>query len=61
MTSSSWRLNWVEPCHISAPIKPGLYSMENKASGTYVGLAPDEKSLACYPRNDLRKTGAKLV
>lgn len=43
------------------PLLPGIYGLQNKAGETYVSLATDEESIACFPAEDLRKTGVKLV
>ena len=56
-----WRLNATGPNDISNGIKPGIYALQNKQSGTYVSLSPDESSVSCWPEGQLEKTGVKLV
>ncbi|KIP05454.1 hypothetical protein PHLGIDRAFT_151139 [Phlebiopsis gigantea 11061_1 CR5-6] len=44
---------------ISGAVPPGIYALQNKASGTYVSLAPNERDVCCYPENDLGKAEVK--
>lgn len=57
----TWCLKPTGPNHVSGPIIPGVYALQNKASETYVGLSPDESTVSCWPETELEKTGVKLV
>lgn len=46
---------------ISGAIQPGVYALQNKASRTYVSLAPNERNVCCYPEKDFGTTGVKQV
>lgn len=56
-----WNLLPVEmPVTDGGKIRPGLYSLQNMFSKTYVMMGPDGK-LSCWPRSDFRNGDTKLV
>ncbi|EKM56731.1 uncharacterized protein PHACADRAFT_254025 [Phanerochaete carnosa HHB-10118-sp] len=56
----TWYLESVGPNHNLGPIPPGVYALQNQASGTYVSLSPDNKTVSCWPEIKLEKTGVRL-
>lgn len=59
--SSVWQLKPLGSIPAPRSILPGIYALQNKASGTYVSLDMDEKNIGCWPEKDLEATGTKLV
>ncbi|EKM56715.1 uncharacterized protein PHACADRAFT_207907 [Phanerochaete carnosa HHB-10118-sp] len=55
-----WQLKRTGPISAPGNIAPGVYALKNKASKTYVALAPDEKTIQCWPEADLCTRGTKL-
>jgi hypothetical protein len=61
--NSTWLLKPVGEAGVASKLRPGLYSIRNTKSGTYVMMAPDEKTIGCWPKSDFKKskTDTKLV
>ena len=57
----TWTLLPVGEPNVSGKIKPGLYSLQNKASETFVMMGPDEKTIGCWPASDFKDKITKLV
>ncbi|KAI0342448.1 hypothetical protein BDW22DRAFT_197304 [Trametopsis cervina] len=56
----TWILSSLGDQTIPAKVKPGIYSLRNKASGTFVALAPDEKRLGCWSPSHFKNEDTKL-
>ncbi len=56
-----WSLRPVGGPKVSGKIKPGLYSIQNKVSRTYVMMGPNEKTIGCWPGSDFKAGNTKLV
>ncbi|GJE98731.1 hypothetical protein PsYK624_149660 [Phanerochaete sordida] len=56
----SWVLESVGPAHTDGPIPAGVYALQNKASGTFISLSPDERTVSGWPEAHLEKTGVRL-
>lgn len=58
-----WRLKPVREPNFPGKLAPGSYSIQNKASGTYVKLADNGKTIECSPRNkdQFRANNTKIV
>lgn len=74
LTSLTWQLLFLgsgsndppspappRPQVLAGHLQSGVYSLQNKASETYVSLSLDEKSIACWPGISYRLDNAKLV
>ena len=57
----SWILESVGPAQNDGPIPAGVYALQNKASGTFISLSPDERTVSGWPEAHLEKTGVRLV
>ncbi|KAI0692706.1 hypothetical protein BC835DRAFT_1416361 [Cytidiella melzeri] len=55
-----WRLKPVGEANSTGRLEPGLYSLQNKASRTYVMMAPDEKTIGCWPESDFKSSNTRL-
>lgn len=56
----TWILEPVGPAHSGGSIPAGIYALQNKASGTFVSLSPDERTVSGWPEAQLEKTGVRL-
>ncbi len=58
-----WRLKPVREPNFSGKLTPGSYSIQNKASGTYVKLGDNGKTIECSPQNkdQFRANNTKIV
>lgn len=62
LQSATWRMNPVEPNLLdSTRFIPGIYALQNKASKTFLSLSPDETTIGCWPKADLKKGIPKVV
>jgi hypothetical protein len=61
LNNFEWSLMHVPDSDESSRLAPGVYSIQNKRSGTFVMLGPDEKRLGCWPKNSFKNGDTKLV
>lgn len=57
----TWKLIEMAPDSVTRPVPLGLCALQNKASGTFLSLATNEYTVGCWPSEDLKKSGVKLV
>ena len=57
----TWQLKPVSESVVSGVLKPGLYSLQNKKSGTFAMLAPTERTIGCWPKTDFADNNTKVV
>ncbi|EKM56716.1 uncharacterized protein PHACADRAFT_141594 [Phanerochaete carnosa HHB-10118-sp] len=60
MTLQTWWLHLLRPNSESGFLAAGVYAIQNKASFTYVSLAPNEKTIGCWPPSSLVDSGVRM-